>query len=196
MLKAGLSRQSRKWHTPRPRVGHWLKTPFWRPGAPGALGAGPQLVQTPWWKGGEWSGHPPLPPSPQVLVHVLCVMLFHALSCINYVAGRRDCFQAVLLGPGNRILFGLPGRGSSLPRQPGAGCAAVSRHTSRVETKRTPHKWNQSLKSRYPIKPAQFSDQTISLKGTTTSHFTVSSLLATARLRWNRRAGTGGIYGQ
>lgn len=27
--------------------------------------AGPQLVQTPWWKGGEWSGHPPLPPSPQ-----------------------------------------------------------------------------------------------------------------------------------
>lgn len=45
-------------------------------------------------------------------------MLFHALSCINYVAGKRDCFQAGLLGPGNRILFGLLGRVSSLPRQP------------------------------------------------------------------------------
>lgn len=102
--------------------------PFWRPGALGALGAGPQLVQTPWWKGGEWSGHPRLPPPPQVLVRVLCVMLFRALSCIRYVAGKRDCFQAGLPGTGRRILFGLLGECPRFPGSLDAG-AAVSHHT-------------------------------------------------------------------
>lgn len=161
--------------------------------APGGRGASSLCARL-------WSGRPPLPPSPQVLVHFLCVMLFSALRCVNYVAGKHDCFQAGLLGTGRRREtrpVGASGASVLASPQPALAAQWLVATLARVETKQTPHKWDQPLKSRYPIKQhSSATKQFLRKVQTAAFHFTVSSLLATARLRWNREAGAGGIYGQ